>query len=368
MTPLLEARDLAVSRGGVRVLSGINLAIEEGEFVSLIGPSGAGKSTLLQALAGFIPPDQGSALLRGEVIESPHSCAGRVILVWQNLGLFSGRSVRWNTEFGLRVAGAAQVPRGVRVDQILEELAILRFADRNVDDLSGGERQRVALARALVLRPDVLLLDEPMGALDVQLRTEVQDLLASVHSQHGLAMVMVTHHSSDAMVLSSRVAVLKGGQILQVAPPRDLVRKPADAFIAAFAADADVLETERAVCATGPVEALVGGSAIMTHWAPWARIPGDSSGAVFVVPPGAARLAQPVQGVGHDERGARLEGIVAGASLDGPQARVYVRLASGARIRAYGRPDAAEAPALGARVTVDLDRDKCFLLPRSSEG
>jgi ABC-type Fe3+/spermidine/putrescine transport system ATPase subunit len=365
---ILEALDLAVSRGRVQILSGINLGIEEGEFVSLIGPSGAGKSTLLHALAGFFLPDQGSVRFRGKLIESPYSCAGRVILVWQNLGLFSGRSVRWNAEFGLRVVGAARGPREAAVDEILEELAILRLADRNVDDLSGGERQRVALARALVLRPDVLLLDEPMGALDVQLRTEVQDLLASVHSQHRLAMVMVTHHSSDAMVLSSRVAVLKAGQILQVASPRDLVRQPADAFVAAFAADADVFETERVVGAAGPVEAVVEGKLIMTHWAEWARLPDDPIGAVLVVPSGAARLAQPVQGVRPQDCGARLEGVVAGASLDGPQARVYVRLASGARVRAYGQPEPAEVPALGDRVIVELDREKCFLLSRSSKG
>ena len=248
--------ELAKSFAGVPAVTGIDLDIPAGQFYSLLGSSGCGKTTTLRMIAGFEKPDSGRIELDGRDVvgDPPHKRP--VNTVFQTYALFPFMTVWDNVAFGLRYQKASKAESGKRVGEALELVAMTDFATRRPAQLSGGQQQRVALARALVLRPRVLLLDEPLGALDAKLRKRLQLELRAVQREVGITFVYVTHDQEEALTMSDRIAVLAEGRVEQVGAPTEIYSAPATTFVAGFLGaanifDADVLESSdgTAVCA-----------------------------------------------------------------------------------------------------------------------
>ncbi|MDZ7853445.1 MAG: ABC transporter ATP-binding protein [Halomonas sp.] len=215
-------------------LDGVDLTIEPGEFFTLLGPSGCGKTTLLRILAGLEEADDGRLAIGGKDITEVPPHKRSVNTVFQSYALFPHLSVRENLAFGLKMRGMSPQQRDARVAKIADFIKLGDLVERPVDQLSGGQRQRIALARALVNEPDVLLLDEPLSALDAGLRSQLQVELLRVQKRLGMTFVFVTHDQQEAMVMSDRIAVLNGGVIQQVGPPREVYERPVNAFVARF--------------------------------------------------------------------------------------------------------------------------------------
>jgi putative spermidine/putrescine transport system ATP-binding protein len=234
--------DLAKRYGEVRAVDGVSLDIAKGEFFTLLGPSGSGKTTTLRLIAGFELPDEGRVELDGADVTGAPAYARDVNTVFQDYALFPHMTVRENVEYGLRIK---KVPKAERRARAEEALGIVRLPDvgaRKPAQLSGGQRQRVALARAIVNRPKVLLLDEPLGALDLKLRLQMQSELKHIQSEVGITFVYVTHDQEEALTMSDRLAVFDEGRIVQVGVPAEIYEHPATAFVAGFVGTSNVLE------------------------------------------------------------------------------------------------------------------------------
>jgi spermidine/putrescine transport system ATP-binding protein len=243
----IRLQQLAKSFGGVPAVTGIDLDIPAGQFYSLLGPSGCGKTTTLRMIAGFEKPDSGRIELDGRDVAGDPPHKRPVNTVFQTYALFPFMTVWDNVAFGLKYQKASRVEARRRVEEALDLVRMSDFAKRRPAQLSGGQQQRVALARALVLRPRVLLLDEPLGALDAKLRKQLQLELRAVQREVGITFVYVTHDQEEALTMSDRVAVLAEGRVEQVGPPREIYSAPATTFVAGFLGaanifDADVLE------------------------------------------------------------------------------------------------------------------------------
>ena len=242
--PLLVIRNLAKSFGKTPVLRHISLEIAEGEFLTILGESGSGKTTLLRILAGFESADSGEILMEGQSLEGLPPYRRRVNTVFQHYALFPHLNVAENVGYGLRVA---KVPAGevtARVENALNMVKMAAYARSKPAKISGGQQQRVALARALVNRPRLLLLDEPLSALDANLRRQMQVELKSLQREVGISFVFVTHDQEEAMVMSDRIALLRLGHLEQIAAPREIYSRPATAYTAQFIGHTNLLPAE----------------------------------------------------------------------------------------------------------------------------
>ncbi len=232
--PVISIKTVTKRFGPVVAIDGVSVDLAEGEFFALLGPSGCGKTTLLRIIAGFETPDGGELLLDGKDIQRLRPRLRPINLMFQSYALFPHMSVRANIAYGLEMEGLAKAEIRRRVDEILDMTALGAFADRRPDKLSGGQRQRVALARALVKRPRVLLLDEPLGALDKKLREQMQLELKRMQEEIGITFVIVTHDQEEALVMADRIALMKDGRIEQLGTPRSLYEEPESRFVADF--------------------------------------------------------------------------------------------------------------------------------------
>jgi putative spermidine/putrescine transport system ATP-binding protein len=230
--------------GEVVAVAGIDLEIQPGEFFTMLGPSGSGKTTTLRMIAGFEDPSGGSVELAGRDVGGTPPYDRAVNTVFQDYALFPHMTVGENVAYGMRVAGVAKAERGKRRDEALEMVRLPGYGDRKPGELSGGQRQRVALARAIVNRPKVLLLDEPLGALDLKLREQMQVELKSIQSEVGITFVYVTHDQDEALTMSDRIAVFNEGLIEQVSTPVDLYERPGTEFVAGFVGVSNLLERD----------------------------------------------------------------------------------------------------------------------------
>lgn len=235
LTNIIEVNRLSKVFGGkIRAVDEVTFTVEEGTFFALLGPSGCGKTTLLRMLAGFEAPTQGSIRIDGaEVVAVPPN-QRPVNMVFQSYAVFPHMSVGANVGYGLRVSGVARAEIDARVREVLTLVRLDDFADRRPDQLSGGQRQRVALARALVKRPKVLLLDEPLSALDANLREQMRFELVNLQNSVGITFVMVTHDQDEALSMADKIAVMDAGKISQLASPKQLYDHPANRFVAHF--------------------------------------------------------------------------------------------------------------------------------------
>jgi sulfate transport system ATP-binding protein len=234
----VELRDLTRRFGGMAAVDGITLSIARGEFAALLGPSGSGKTTLLRLLAGLDLPDAGEIRVQGEDLARVPARARRIGVVFQNYALFRHMTVFENVAFGLRVRPRRERPAEAeitrRVTELLELVQIPALARRYPEQISGGQRQRVALARALAIEPQLLLLDEPFGALDAVVRKEVRRWVRGLHERLGLTSILVTHDQEEAMEMADRIAVMNQGRIVQFAAPAELLEAPVSDFVAGF--------------------------------------------------------------------------------------------------------------------------------------
>jgi putative spermidine/putrescine transport system ATP-binding protein len=236
--------DLTRRFGDVTAVDGISLDIVRGEFFTMLGPSGSGKTTTLRLIAGFEQPDGGRIELAGSDVTARPPYARDVNTVFQDYALFPHMTVRENVEYGLRIRKVARAERRQRAEEALAMVRLEGYGARKPAQLSGGQRQRVALARAIVNRPQVLLLDEPLGALDLKLRQEMQVELKRIQGEVGITFVYVTHDQEEALTMSDRLAVFDRGRIEQVGTPADVYEHPANEFVAGFVGVSNVVERD----------------------------------------------------------------------------------------------------------------------------
>jgi putative spermidine/putrescine transport system ATP-binding protein len=246
----------------VVAVAGIDLEVRAGEFFTMLGPSGSGKTTTLRMIAGFEDPTSGTIELGGHDVAGLPPYERAVNTVFQDYALFPHMSVADNVAYGLKVAKVDKAERGRRRDEALEMVRLPGYGDRRPAELSGGQRQRVALARAIVNRPRVLLLDEPLGALDLKLREQMQTELKSIQGDVGITFVYVTHDQDEALTMSDRIAVFNEGRIEQIATPEDLYEHPVNEFVADFVGVSNVLERdgERFTVRPEKIEVVVPGA------------------------------------------------------------------------------------------------------------
>ncbi len=245
LRPAIQLVGLSKRFGDVVAVDDIDLAIDDGEFFSLLGPSGSGKTTVLRLIAGFEEPTAGAVLLAGADVTSKAPYDRDLNTVFQDYALFPHLDVQRNVEYGLKVKGVRKAERRRRAGELLEAVRLSGFASRRPNQLSGGQRQRVALARALVNHPKVLLLDEPLGALDLKLREEMQVELKALQRDVGITFVFVTHDQGEALSMSNRLAVFNNGRLEQVGTPRQVYEAPQTTFVATFVGTSNVLSAEQ---------------------------------------------------------------------------------------------------------------------------
>ena len=239
---LIRLRDVRMAYDDELVLDNINLYINDSEFLTLLGPSGCGKTTTLRIIGGFTTPSSGDVTFDGERINDVPPHKRQINTVFQKYALFPHLDVYENIAFGLRIAKVGEKEIEERVNEMLEVVSLKGFGKRKVDQLSGGQQQRVAIARALVNRPKVLLLDEPLGALDLRLRKDMQNELKRIQQQMGITFIYVTHDQEEALTMSDTVVVMDRGRIQQIGTPEDIYNEPKNAFVADFIGESNILD------------------------------------------------------------------------------------------------------------------------------
>jgi spermidine/putrescine transport system ATP-binding protein len=353
----VELKSIDLSFGRLQVLHGIDLSIVEGEFLTLLGPSGSGKSTILRLIGGFLRPDRGQVMLRGAEITRLPVNRRPFNTVFQDYALFPHMTVADNIAYGPRVQGRYNaVARSVIAD-VITTVGLAGLEARMPAALSGGQRQRVALARAIVCQPELILLDEPLSALDAELRHQMQEFLKDLQRRLGITFVFVTHDQSEAIVLSDRIVVLNGGQIEQIGTPREVYYRPAREFVAGFFGDNNILPGQ--ILQQEPDHALV--------QTPVGRIlctgPSPSAGSEVKVAirPEALR---PVNGA---HQGARIEATIQRVTFVGAMSRVVLALDDGRttlRWRTTILPG-GQQPSPGDRVTLGWSTEDAVVIAAS---
>ena len=239
---LIQFKNIVKEFDGKLVLKGVNLDIYENEFVTLLGPSGCGKTTLLRILGGFLTPNEGTVLFDGEDISKIPPYKREINTVFQKYALFPHMNVYNNIAFGLKIKKEPKDIIEQKVKRMLKLVNLEDFADKNVTEMSGGQQQRVAIARALVNEPSVLLLDEPLGALDLKLRQEMQHELKKIQQEVGITFIFVTHDQEEALTMSDKIVVMKDGEIQQIGSPTDIYNEPVNEFVANFIGESNIIE------------------------------------------------------------------------------------------------------------------------------
>lgn len=232
--PILEIKDLKKSFDGVQVLKGIHISADEGEFITILGPSGCGKTTTIRIIAGLTEADEGKVYLEGEDVTLKEPNERNVNTVFQNYALFPHMNVENNIGYGLKIKGVPKAEIKRRVQDVLELVQLQDYEKRKPEELSGGQKQRVAIARAVINNPKILLLDEPLGALDLQLRRQMQVELKRLQKQLNMTFIYITHDQEEAEYLSDRIVVMNEGHIEQTGTPQDIYETPATPFVRQF--------------------------------------------------------------------------------------------------------------------------------------
>jgi spermidine/putrescine transport system ATP-binding protein len=346
----IEARGVTKIFGtgshAVRALDAVSLTVRQNEFFTLLGPSGCGKTTLLRMIAGFEFPTEGSILLEGDDIAALPPFRRPVNTVFQNYALFPHLTVAQNIAFGLEMLGRPRAEIEDRVAVILRLVQMEALAGRRTDQISGGQQQRVALARALAPQPKVLLLDEPLSALDYKLRKEMQIELKRLQHETGITFIFVTHDQEEALSMSDRIAVMSKGHVLQIGAPREIYEHPSDRFVAAFIGETNFLDGEiTGAAGEAAFVRLDAGGTIR------ASLPADARPAgrvTVVIRPENTSLVDPGSAVAH------FDGAIETTLYTGADTQFQVRLADGTQVmaRAHNRRDDPGTPEPGAAVGI----------------
>ncbi|MGY3342441.1 MULTISPECIES: ABC transporter ATP-binding protein [unclassified Bradyrhizobium] len=364
--PLLRIDGVAKTFGTFRAVDGVSLDIKAGEFFALLGPSGCGKTTLLRMLAGFEAPDEGRILLGGKDIAQALPHERPINMMFQNYALFPHLSVRDNIAFGLKRGGMARGDIAARVAEMVALVKLEGLEKRKPDQLSGGQRQRVALARALARRPQLLLLDEPLAALDKKLRESTQGELMELQRRLGMTFIIVTHDQEEAMTMASRIGVMKSGKLAQVAPPRELYEAPRSRWIAQFVGDINLFDAEtnlrdghRLVVGTHDAGTLVVAEP---------RQPVGEVKFSVAIRPEKVKLSRrgPASEAGRETAINALDGVIADVCYLGGTTIYKVKLDTGGMLQASVANTArldVDAYSLHQRVVAWFTPDDCVVLP-----
>ena len=350
MTTAVEIRTVTKVFGPFTALHGVSLTIEDNEFFTLLGPSGCGKTTLLRMMAGFEDVTQGEILLFGQNIAALEPNQRPVNTVFQQYALFPHMSVIDNVAFGLKMKGWTLDKRRTRAGEMLEMVHLSDFADRAPAQLSGGQQQRVALARALAPQPKVLLLDEPLSALDLKLRQAMRMELKQLQSETGITFIFVTHDQEEALTMSNRIAVMSAGRIQQIGTPRDIYEAPDNRFVADFIGETNLIEVD--------VEAVAGGQAQVV-------LPGGHrvTTSAATTDKGRHHLSIRPERVTLVAAGAGLQAVVEQVIYLGTDLQVLVRMDGGTAMQVRLQNAARiEVPTPGCRVGLQLEEGAARLL------
>ncbi len=361
--PIISLRGLRKNFGSFQALDDVSLDVFPCEILALLGPSGCGKSTLLRLIAGFETPSEGAVEIDGVDMATTPPNRRPVNMVFQSYAVFPHMSVERNIAYGLKMEGAPPAEIERRVDEALAQVRLSDFRARKPDQLSGGQRQRVALARALVKRPKVLLLDEPLSALDAKLRDAMRLELVKLQQSVGVSFVIVTHDQSEALAMADRIAVMDRGRVRQLDSPAELYRRPADAFVADFIGSVNLFGVTRR--ARDGDETVIETRDLGRLTAPAGPPPigADPDALVLAIRPERIRLSLPPTPAGPHGVAGRLGDV----AFQGDRSVVEIVLPSGRSITAL--VDERQALALmaadeGAPVRCDWDPDDMMLLPR----
>jgi spermidine/putrescine transport system ATP-binding protein len=317
----LEAREVVKSFGSFRAVHGVSFEIPKGSFFSILGPSGCGKTTLLRMIAGFLEPDSGQILIGGRAMAGIPPNRRPVNLIFQHLALFPMMTVAENIAYGLRRRGVGRPDIRERVERMLERIGLPGFGDKRIDQLSGGQKQRIAIARCLVLDPTVLLLDEPLGALDLKLREQMKVELKLLQADIGTTFVYITHDQSEALVMSDRVAVMNQGRFEQVDTPQGLYYRPRTAFVAGFVGESNRWQGSIISMSGDEARVRTREGLELTARTSEGLVTGQSVD-LFVRPEGITLSKNPVEVGGLANR---LAGTVESVLFDGANSRVLVK-------------------------------------------
>ncbi|MDP7343452.1 MAG: ABC transporter ATP-binding protein [Alphaproteobacteria bacterium] len=361
MSEALLVLDQVVKRFGEHAaVDGVDLQISKGEFLAIMGPSGCGKTTTLRMIAGLEAPSEGEIRLNGTRINELKPWQRDTPLVWQNLALFPHLSVLKNVEFGLKMRNVGGRERRERSMNWLERMGLGDYAGRNIAQLSGGERQRVAIARALVTEPEILLLDEPLSALDAHLRVRMQSEITQLQKQLGITFAYVTHNQSEAFAMASRVAIMNGGLIQQIGSPRVVYRAPANHFVAEFVGSNNILP--------GTVTGLEGGQVtVQTEWGSFSAPqpePAPAKGDTLELVVSADLVAVSDQAGEHDNV---LSGELISEEFIGSVITLYIDIGDGTVFRVQKQQhelDALDFTA-GRKLFASWRPEHTYILPRS---
>jgi spermidine/putrescine ABC transporter ATP-binding subunit len=353
--PALDLRGLVKLFGPVQAVAGVDLDVRRGEFLTLLGPSGSGKTTILKLIAGFERPTAGQILLDGEDISRLSPAERGIGVVFQNYALFPHMTVRDNVGYPLKLRHWSRERRQQRVREALGLVRLEGYEARYPRQLSGGQQQRVAVARALAFHPRLLLMDEPLGALDRALRVEMQEELRRIHRESGATVIYVTHDQEEALTLSDRVAILREGRLQQVGAPRDLYRVPANRFVATFFGECTLVP---AGVRAAPGQASTVVTALGREFAATVGGALDGHDAFLVVRPGKIRLRPAPDDL-------LLPVIVKDVLYLGDAARVVCAGDDAGQVLVSADPDEALGLAIGARLTLGFSPGDTVVVSRS---
>ena len=352
--------DLVKRFGEFTAVAGINLEMPSGEFFSLLGPSGCGKTTSLRMIAGFERPSEGQILLDGVDMAQVPPHKRNVNTVFQNYALFPHLTVEENVAFGLKYQKATKEETRQRVANALDMVALTDFGKRRPNQLSGGQQQRVALARALILNPAVLLLDEPLGALDAKLRKRLQIELKALQEEVGITFIYVTHDQEEALTMSDRIAVMSQGRVEQVGPPKEIYEEPATAYVADFLGVSNLMEATASGAGDGGCRVKLGEFDLVAGQGDTGTV-GPSK---ITIRPERVDL-QPQGTTGENRIPAMVERVVYVGSV----LQVIANLAPGERIQAWIQNEGGTVPyASGMPVAVHFPREALRVLSHGGTG
>jgi len=353
----IELANVCCDFGKFRAVDHVNVKIRPGEFFSFLGPSGCGKTTILRMISGFIEPTEGVVRIDGQDMKGQRPNQRPTALIFQNLALFPLMPVWENISFGLEVRGVDKVKRRARAEELLALVDLHGAADKMVSQLSGGQKQRVAIARALAVEPSVMLLDEPLSALDLKLRQHMRAELRAIQKRTGVTFIYITHDQGEALAMSDRVGVMSQGKLQQVAAPRDIYNKPANGFVASFVGENNIL--------SGKVKNASGGKAdFVTPIGVFeARLVGDKNdqGLKLYVRPEHTLLSPKAKAKNS------VPVTIGDVSFEGSFIVVSATSGKGTRLTAELRNDgSATVPAPGTLMHLSFDAANAAILPDTS--